>query len=331
MDELMCNKCKKKFSKKQNYLRHINRLNDCVSGSKTKRKLNYHSCEKCKKKFNRKDSLRRHLKICKYNKTKNKIKGDNNNNNVGNKNININIDNSPNSNVTVNKENINVNIILLNYPPDKYTLAEDIGKILADDKDFIIKIVERTNVNKDKPEHHNIYYPDIKSAYGEMYKNNRWNTMRINEILHTILECNTDALKQFLNELGDIMNEKTKNNIMRTVEDFYNTDRRQKMMSYIKCLLYDNREMIRNTRKKVKKYNSDKSNKSTESDTIDYDKLSEKSNEQKLKNNKSTGSETVNSEKSTEKCNEKSKKNKKKSFKKKIIYDSNSDSDEERC
>src|SRR6056297_3632833 len=68
MDEFTCKKCKKKFNKKQNYIRHTNRLNDCVTGSKTKRKLNYHSCEKCKKKFNRKDSLQRHLKMCKHKK-----------------------------------------------------------------------------------------------------------------------------------------------------------------------------------------------------------------------------------------------------------------------
>jgi len=293
MDEFTCKKCKKKFNKKQNYIRHTNRLNDCVTGSKTKRKLNYHSCEKCKKKFNRKDSLQRHLKMCKHKKIKNKIKGDNNNNNIGNKNININIDNSPNSNVTVNKDNINVNIILLNYPPDKYTLAEDIGKILANDKDFIIKIVERTNINKDKPEHHNIYYSDIKSAYGEMYKNNRWNTMRIDEILYTILECNTDALKRFLNELGDIMNEETKKKIEKVTKDFYETKERQKIVSHIKCLLYNNREMIRNTRRQVKKYNKN---------NLDKSKNKQKSDEKKSKN-------------------------KQKSTNKKIIHDSNSDLD----
>jgi hypothetical protein len=78
-----CNTCKKQFSKKDDYDKHLNRKTPCVF-SGTVKKLQIFKC-KCKKEFNRKDNYNKHLKICKVGQNiKNKKVIDTNNKTVNN-------------------------------------------------------------------------------------------------------------------------------------------------------------------------------------------------------------------------------------------------------
>jgi len=247
------------FDTRSNLNRHINSVHN--GGSKTNKKQVKYPCrhKKCKKNFSRSDSRNRHEKTCNERKQKNII----NKKKINNKNINTNgnenIAGNKKSKITVNKDN-NVNIILLNYPPNNYSFVSDLGEILKSDDNLIMEIIKKTNTNKKRPEHHNIYFPDLKKSVGEIYKNNKWNPEKIDEIVNVMIENNTNCLKTYLEDLGLVIDKVTTEKIKTTCQEFYDTKSRKNLIGHIKMLLFANREMIKKTRKKTKnnKKNDDK-------------------------------------------------------------------------
>jgi Zinc finger, C2H2 type. len=249
MVEYSCKKCGKKFDRKFLYDQHRNRKTDCRNDSKENgSELVEHRCKKCEKKFSRKDSLTRHMKTCKVKSIKNG--GNNNNNVIGNDNI---VGNT-NSHITINNNNNNnrVKIVLLNYPPDKFSFFGDLKKILTSNKNLIMEIFRHTNINKDHPEHHNIYYPDNKKSIGEMYTNNRWNAKKIDDIINSIIENNVRYLKEYLKDLGVVLTDDVVEKINTACQDFYDSNARKILGEHIKILLYDNRHMIKKTKQLAK-------------------------------------------------------------------------------
>ena len=59
-----CDICFKKFTRKGDYDRHLNKKNPCQICSKIDRKIKIYKCDGCKRTFNRCDSLTRHIEIC---------------------------------------------------------------------------------------------------------------------------------------------------------------------------------------------------------------------------------------------------------------------------
>jgi len=242
-----CKKCGLKFNKRQEYTRHINRLTDCVTGSKTnKKKIIMHSCKGCKKKFNRKDSLDRHSKICKGIKTKINVRDS--------KNTNINNNNGDNNNnIALIKSPVTINLLVFSKDGINSLTLKDFNKMLKSNKHPIEELITQVNFNPNKPEYHNIYYPDLKSAHGFVYEDNKWIAKKIDEILNTLLDAKTEDLNEILNDMGDFLNKKSRNKIKKAIEDT-NYDSippgsRKKLMKYIKTILYNNKDMIIKTKK----------------------------------------------------------------------------------
>jgi hypothetical protein len=297
----ICKKCDKEFNRKFLYNQHQNRKTDCsieksknAHGSKTNKKKDY-ICKKCGGGFDRKDSLIRHSKTCKC-KNK-KIKGSNNinanGNTNGNTNGNDNIMNNNKSKITVNKDNTNINIILLEYPPDHCRLLNDISEILSSNDNLIMEIIKKTNTNKNRPEHHNIYYPDLKNAVGEIYKDNKWNPKTIDEITNIMIENNTDCLRTYLKYLGILLDEETTNKIENTCKEFYNPDARKKLTKHIKLLLFEHRNMIKNTKNGTKNETNTETNNETKTETNNKTKNKTKSETNKKINTKTKKKTTI--------------------------------------
>ena len=252
MVKYTCDRCKMSFDHKLIYDNHINRKIKCKknNGSKTNRKLLEHMCEKCEKKFSRKDSLKRHYATCKVNKKtiNNKNRNLKNTNNVRRMN-NSKINNGINKNSGGININGDVKVVLLNYPPDKNIIMGALEEILDSNDNINISMIKKININENKPEHHNIYYPDIKSSHGEIFTENRWNTKKIDEILNIILESGTDILKKILNGIEEISDNETKERIKNCIDDYCNADARKKLKSHLKVLLYGGKDIIKKTRK----------------------------------------------------------------------------------
>jgi hypothetical protein len=50
----------------------------------------------------------------------------------------------------------------------------DFDKIFGSKSGIISGMIKNVNLNPDKPQFHNVYYGDMKSAYGDVYRKNGW-------------------------------------------------------------------------------------------------------------------------------------------------------------
>lgn len=258
MTNYVCKKCNTIFDRKYNYDRHCNRVTSCVVGSKT-RKQNSFKCRHCKKSFNRKDNMIRHSNICKLN-----INGDNNGNKKNKNTV------AGNNNIIAGKKAVvgNHNVITHNdVTHNKYYFffgkdgvksmsQDDIINLLKSDKNLIEYLISNINLDPKKPKHHNVYYADTKSTYGEIYhEDNKWVKMKIDQILNTLMDAKIEDLNGILQNIDGIVNKSTKNKVKNAIQDLdiKQTSARKKLISYLKPILYNNKDMILKTREKNKK------------------------------------------------------------------------------
>lgn len=268
MVEYTCEKCSTVFNRKGDYDRHVKRKTDCGTegtvrqsgGSKTNKKPCY-SCGKCKRTFTRKDSLTKHTKGCKHvapKKTKKKTKTKTKKSKV---NIDANIEGDNNQVIGNNEvnhiENHN-NTYIINVLVSKdfatdgiadITVAE-ISKILESNQNIFHSLIELVNFNPNKPQNHNVYLPDLKSATGIVYENDVWINKKINEIVNRLLDAKIDDLNEILQEMQDCLRKKSIRKIKEALEnaDYTNIESRKKLVSYLKLVLYNNKDMIIKTR-----------------------------------------------------------------------------------
>src|SRR5207253_9227190 len=102
-----------------------------------------------------------------------------------------------------------------------------------------------------KPNHNNVYYPDLKSSCGKIYENNKWVDKKINEIIDTLLDAKTDDLNTILDKFDGVLDKKIRRNIIDTIRDvdYSNPTRRKKLISYIKPILHSNKDVVIKTKK----------------------------------------------------------------------------------
>ena len=153
--------------------------------------------------------------------------------------------------------NVTINLIVFSKDGIKCLNSKDYNKLFESNKHLIEELITQVNFNPDKPEHHNVYYPDLKSGYGIVYEDNKWISKKIDEILNTLLDAKVEDLNEILNDMGDFLNKKSRAKIKKAIEntnhDSIPPGSRKKLMKYIKTILYNNKDMIIKTRKLTKK------------------------------------------------------------------------------
>jgi hypothetical protein len=250
-----CNLCNSKFTRKYNLDRHMNSVHGGGSGSKTNKKCKKYYCKHCdkdrKKGFTRKDAKDDHERRC--GKLKQRFISKKN---INKKNKDIDIDEdhvnpSPTKGGASGDENIN--IIILNYPPNINSFMSDVGEIVVSNNNLIIEIIKKTNINKNRPEHHNIYYPDLKNSIGQIYEDDKWKSKSIYEIIDMMIDNNIDRLETFLENFSLILSKNIINNIKNTCQEFRKPESRKNLVKQIKLLLFNHRDIIRDTKNKTTK------------------------------------------------------------------------------
>ena len=232
-----CDKCNEKFDHKIAYNRHKNRKTDCSKyRSKSIKEPTDHRCDNCDKIYSRKDSLARHKSVC-----KGKVSQSNTKNSaviIGNENN------------TFIKSPVTINLIVFGKDGIEHISQKDLCEILKSNKNLYESLITNTNLNPKKPQHHNIFYGDMKSSYGEVYENDKWVKKKISEILNTLLDTKQEDLTEILNDMGDFLNEKTRDKISNAIKDvdYSNPGSRKRLITYLKALLYNHKDMIIKTK-----------------------------------------------------------------------------------
>ena len=120
----------------------------------------------------------------------------NTNTNSNNNNSNNNINNQQN----INKQNINVQITLNNYdkPNCDFLTIEQKNKFLKDRYKGLLDFITYVYFNESYPENHTILYTNLRSKYGQIYKNNKWMIEEIDLIADKLNEYGFDKLDEHL-------------------------------------------------------------------------------------------------------------------------------------
>ncbi|ANB50171.1 hypothetical protein [Powai lake megavirus] len=241
-----CDQCSKQFDRKSNYERHLNRKNRCekkknISGSKTLKKIFNNECKQCKREFSRKDSLTRHLKTCKNEiyiskSKKQKSKTQNNRLKI--------------------QDNELINICEFAKDSHKNLSVLDIVSIIKTENKFWENFIKIINFNPNVPKHHNVYYPDIKSGYGVVFKEGKWTREKISSIINELIDHRIKDLNEIIYDMKNIINSKGIDNVKNAISDAgtYGSKLRKKLVTYLKPVLYINKDIVIQT----KKHNSNK-------------------------------------------------------------------------
>ncbi len=307
-----CHICEREFDRKYCLDSHLARKKPCKksTGSKTNKTLIDPKCKRCGRTFSRRDSLNRHLKVCeniikKNNVVKKSIIAKKNstvkNTIVKNSTIKKNSDNNnielKNNKININNYNPTFNLIVFGKDGTESLSVDDLAEIIKSNKNLYEELIKKINFNPNKPQHHNVYYSDMKAAYGKVYENKKWVDKKINEIINTLLDSKTEDLHKLLEKFDGILSKKIRQNIIKTIKDadYSNPDCRKKLISYIKPILYNNKDMVIKTKKILEELESDKNDDDDKlADQEIFKKGTKMSDVKKILNNKTIKSNKKN-------------------------------------
>lgn len=279
MVKYVCPKCKKVFYKKYNYDVHINRKNSCIDNDDNGNISEDFSCKICDKKLSRPDKLYSHMKsihnitdiqlIKKIQKISSKdpyIKTNKSINKMIDESINKTIDSSINKTIDKSNNVTNINITNNNNNNNNYygmfpfgkdgteclTLAEKI-QIFSSRASPLETLVVLVNLNKDKPDHHNVGIPDMKSGYGIIYDGTEWNAEKISEIVNVLIKNKGEDLTKIREEIKEYVKEEVMKQIEQQLMDYIKMETdpsaRKLLTGYLKKILYNYREFAMNAKK----------------------------------------------------------------------------------
>jgi hypothetical protein len=284
MVEYNCDKCKKKFNHKTNYLNHINRKTSCIVDETEKE--SYYFCEFCDKKYNRKDNLTRHLKTCKIkiqnestmteiDKLKNELAilkekieaKESSQINANAKNGNAVNNNHSNINTQNNTNNINI----INILP---FLEDDMSHLTKKDKKMIVKkcyesipeLIKKVNFNPDMPCNHNVYISNLKSGHGHVKSEKKWVMMKLDQLLDDFINKKRDDIEEILDEYEDELPEKVVDKVRDVIasidyepaiddpakNDAVNKKKlkyKKRVLDEVKLILFNNKDIVLGTKK----------------------------------------------------------------------------------
>ena len=231
-----CMYCKKTFSTKGNMLCHQNKSCNVYIKLNTEKKELEKEIEMVKNKFN--NIIDKNANNTENN-TVNKTQTINMNANTIN-----NITNNTNNNIT-NNNNVVINVI--NYGKENldHITTKELVQMLNKRKDGFYKFIEKIHFDKEKPEYHNVYIPDIRRKQAMIYKNDKWMIGDRDTIIDMIKDDKILLLDNKVNELNDLIPENTR----RIYNNLYNDlsekdDKLEKNINdNIKYILYNNRDI----------------------------------------------------------------------------------------
>ena len=162
--------------------------------------------------------------------------------------------NMSNSNNTTNIQN---NFKLLNYKDtDTSHLTEnDYVRCLEHYNFCVPHLIRKIHFNPKKPENHNIYISNLKNSYVMIYMNNKWKVKNRDETISRIIDDKQIILEKKIQEWVEsgIQYPKVMAKFSRYLEKREENDVINAIKEDIKLMLYNNRNMIIESKKKLVK------------------------------------------------------------------------------
>jgi hypothetical protein len=240
---IVCEKCKKKYKNTLTFTNHI-KLNRC------KIKDTSVICNKCNKGFYNRDSRKRHERTCCVTKT----------NDSEIKKLEEKIENMENRIITIlenkiepthitnnNTQNIQNNIHLtLNYGEENmnHITIKDIISFLEKGENGIEALVEYKHFNRQVPENCNVVIKNLNNKFALMYKNSKWEVVNKSYILQDLYTSNVTYLKGKFEEIKSNLPRKIMNKFQKFIELSRNVDIIEPILDNIRCILYNNRDLV---------------------------------------------------------------------------------------
>ncbi len=213
--EYFCNICNKKYASYKSLWKHNKSFHSEMHINITEKDRNF-QCEKCNKKFTRKDNLKNHIEnTCKNNKQndnkddkiillENEIKTlkesmeelkKSKSNNI------INNNTTNNNNTNIQKANNIVNITLNNFGNESYDHITDdfLKKCIMNNVSGVKSLIEKIHFSEEAPENKNVRLRSIKNNLVEISNNAKWVVKDANEAMETMIHKGCKILNGYYN------------------------------------------------------------------------------------------------------------------------------------
>ena len=159
------------------------------------------------------------------------------------------------NNIT-NNNNIQNNFKLLNYKEtDTSHLTEnDYVKCLEHYNFCVPHLIRKIHFNPKKPENHNIYISNLKNSYVMIYMNNKWKVKNRDETISRMIDDKQIILEKKIQEWVEsgVQYPKVMAKFSRYIEKREENDVINAIKEDIKLILYNNRNMIIESKKLLK-------------------------------------------------------------------------------
>tara|TARA_Y100001958_G_C21232603_1_gene558514 strand:- start:1229 stop:2122 length:894 start_codon:yes stop_codon:yes gene_type:complete len=266
-----CPRCKKIYTHKGHYKRHLNRKFDCRNkdttdgGSKInnndkevnikmkKKVINPHKsikkefiCHLCERTFSRKDNLRRHInKYCKIKKERDEKDKIYQQLLVERKEMEFRINKLEKSNVNFYQQFNTINQININsFGNEKLEnlSKKEIIEILNKCYKALPELVKKIHI--DLPENRNVYIPNKKEPYAMIYDNDRWFLKNTTEVINELIEINNHRLVEFLEVYKEQINQVKIDRIQTMIQNSQDGVLDQQYEAELKVLLINYADLI---------------------------------------------------------------------------------------
>jgi hypothetical protein len=220
-------------------------------------------CDFCKQTFTRNDSLIRHLNnTCKIKKNNDREHNDIFNsliikmNDLANENkklqksiksLTIKSKQSSKVNYMTNCNNniVNNTINIIGFGKEKLNYTDEVIKtLLSHGFNAITKTIEYTNFNKNMPQYHNVYIPNIKSPYAAVFDGEEWKLEELNLVLNQLYDDKRCYLEDKFDEFILSLNDVIKKKFQRFIDvDDDDSPQAKWIKKKIKLMLYNKRKI----------------------------------------------------------------------------------------
>ena len=168
-------------------------------------------------------------------------------------------ENTSNSNNIIQNNNTlinNINIVAFGKEKlDELIGDEECKKILFRGFEAVPQLIENVHFNKERPEYHNCYIPNLRDKYAIVFDGDNWKRENTVDVIETLTENNTDYLERKFEDFYDLLNEQTKKKFKKFLNEQDSAIVKKRYNGTLKLILYNKKDTVINTRTKFDKQN----------------------------------------------------------------------------